>query len=73
LRNTVAIAGLGAIGLELARALDAGVEGVRLSRAMRWKRHEAGEANLSIGQLTPLSLSLVACRHGLVSTLKVGS
>jgi hypothetical protein len=71
LRNTVAIAGLGAIGLELARALDAGVEGVRLSRAMRLKRHEAGEANLSIGQLTPLSL--VACLHGLVSTLKVSS
>lgn len=43
---TVAIAGLGAIGLHLAKALDGGVEGLRLS-AVAARDHQKARANLA--------------------------
>jgi aspartate dehydrogenase len=43
--NTVAIAGLGAIGLPLARALDIGIPGLRLV-SVACRDHVAGRANL---------------------------
>ncbi|WP_376092872.1 aspartate dehydrogenase [Roseomonas sp. CCTCC AB2023176] len=44
--NTVAIAGLGAIGLDLARALDRGIEGLRLT-AVAARDATKAEANLA--------------------------
>jgi aspartate dehydrogenase len=59
LRNTVAIAGLGAIGLELARALDAGVEGLRLI-AVAARDTAKAEANLAGFQNPPQLVPLAA-------------
>ena len=50
--KTVAIAGLGAIGLPLARALDAGVDGLRLV-AVACRDPVKGRASLAGFQLAP--------------------
>jgi aspartate dehydrogenase len=54
---TVAIGGLGAIGLQLARALDAGVEGLQLV-AVAARDHAKAEANLREFQSKPDLVSL---------------
>ena len=54
---TVGIAGLGAIGLHLARALDAGVPGLRLA-AVSAKDRKKAEANISGFRAKPLILPL---------------
>ncbi len=55
--KTVAIGGLGAIGLKLARALDAGVEGLELTAVAARDRAKA-EANLAGFRTTPPIVSL---------------
>lgn len=55
--QTVAIGGLGAIGLKLARALDAGVDGLRLVAVAARDRGKA-EASLSGFQAPPRIVSL---------------
>jgi aspartate dehydrogenase len=55
--TTVGIAGLGAIGLHLARALDAGVPGLRLA-AVSAKDRKKAEANISGFRAKPLILPL---------------
>jgi aspartate dehydrogenase len=55
--KTVAIAGLGAIGLPLARALDAGVEGLRLVRVAAQDRARA-EARVAGFRARPSVVSL---------------
>ena len=50
--KTVAIGGLGAIGLKLARALDAGVDGLELI-AVAARDHAKAEANLSAFRAPP--------------------
>jgi aspartate dehydrogenase len=57
--KTVAIAGLGAIGLELARALDAGVEGLRLT-AVAARDTAKAEANLAGFRNRPKIVPLAA-------------
>jgi aspartate dehydrogenase len=57
--KTVAIAGLGAIGLELARALDAGVEGLRLV-AVSARDEAKAEANLAGFRQKPRLLPIAA-------------
>ena len=54
---TVGIAGLGAIGLHLARALDAGVPGLRLA-AVSAKDRKKAEANIAGFKVKPLILPL---------------
>jgi aspartate dehydrogenase len=54
---TVGIAGLGAIGLHLARALDAGVPGLRLA-AVSAKDRKKAEANIAGFRVKPLILPL---------------
>ncbi|NKE43185.1 aspartate dehydrogenase [Roseomonas frigidaquae] len=54
---TVAIAGLGAIGLHLARALDAGVEGLRLV-AVAARDQDKARANLAGFRTPPALVSL---------------
>ncbi len=54
---TVAIAGLGAIGLHLARALDAGVEGLRLV-AVAARDQDKARANLAGFRTTPALVGL---------------
>jgi aspartate dehydrogenase len=54
---TVGIAGLGAIGLHLARALDAGVPGLRLAAVSARDRKKA-EANISGFRAKPMILDL---------------
>lgn len=55
--KTVGIAGLGAIGLHLARALDAGVPGLRLAAVSAKDRRKA-EANIAGFRVKPLILPL---------------
>jgi aspartate dehydrogenase len=55
--QTVAIGGLGAIGLKLARALDQGVEGLRLV-AVSARDHAKAEANLHDFRAPPRVVSL---------------
>jgi aspartate dehydrogenase len=57
--KTVAIGGLGAIGLPLARALDAGVEGLTLI-AVAARDHAKAEANLAGFRATPRIVALDA-------------
>ncbi|HEY8614433.1 MAG TPA: aspartate dehydrogenase [Roseomonas sp.] len=59
MEKTVAIAGLGAIGLELARALDAGVEGLRLV-AVSARDEAKAEANLAGFRQKPRLLPIAA-------------
>ena len=54
---TVGIAGLGAIGLHLARALDAGVQGLRLT-AVAARDHAKASANLAGFRTAPKLVSL---------------
>ena len=54
---TVGVAGLGAIGLHLARALDAGVEGLRLV-AVSGKDRAKAERNLAGFQQKPMLVSM---------------
>ena len=54
---TVGIAGLGAIGLHLARALDAGVQGLRLT-AVAAREHAKASANLAGFRTAPKLVSL---------------
>ncbi len=56
---TVAIGGLGAIGLPLARALDAGVEGLTLI-AVAARDHVKAEANLTRFRIRPRIVALEA-------------
>ncbi len=56
---TVAIAGLGAIGLPLARALDAGVDGLRLI-AVAARDHDAARARLAGFRAMPALVALSA-------------
>ncbi len=55
--KTVAIGGLGAIGLKLARALDAGVDGLRLI-AVAARDHAKAEANLRDFRAPPRLVTL---------------
>ncbi|MSO90657.1 MAG: aspartate dehydrogenase [Acetobacteraceae bacterium] len=55
--RTVAIGGLGAIGLKLARALDAGVEGLRLI-AVAAHDHDKAAANLADFRVRPRIVDL---------------
>jgi aspartate dehydrogenase len=57
--KTVAIGGLGAIGLKLARALDAGVDGLRLI-AVAARDHARAEANLQAFHAPPRLVALAA-------------
>ncbi len=58
MNKTVAIAGLGAIGLPLARALDAGVDGLRLI-AVACRDPVKGRANLAGFQAPPRLVDIV--------------
>ncbi len=58
-RRTVAIGGLGAIGLEVARALDRGVEGLRLI-AVAARDHAKARANLAGFSQAPRIVDLAA-------------
>ena len=60
---TVGIAGLGAIGLHLARALDAGVQGLRLAAvsARDLKKAQANIAGFKVAPMVVPNAELAAC------------